>query len=121
MNPPLTPSASKRFAVIAILLAICALVQECNEIVATSGLVSRGGPSDLLGAWILDAVLAAGGSCAYALIVDRTDRVRLAFRLLKGFGGGYLLLYALFAGHGPGWACYGGLLVLNNQHAYLAV
>ncbi len=119
--PAVLPAERARFAVIAALLAACALVQECNEIVATSGLVSRSGSSNLLGAWTLDALLAAAGSCVYALAADRTDRVSLAIRLLTGFATGYGLLFLLFPAHAPAWACYGGLLVLNNQQAYLAV
>lgn len=118
---PIQPEERARFGVIAALLAVCALVQECNEIVATSGLVSRAGSANLLWAWTLDALLAAGGACVYALVVDRIDRVTLAARLLLGFGLGYGALFALFWSHVPARVCYGALLVLNNQQAYLAV
>ncbi|HLK55690.1 MAG TPA: MFS transporter [Chthonomonadaceae bacterium] len=110
-----------RFVLIATLLGCCALVQECNEIVATSGLVSQAASSSLIQAWTLDALLAAFGSCIYAMRVDRMDRVTLAVRLLSVFGLSYGLLYLLFLVHAPGWARYGSLLVLNNQQAYLAV
>lgn len=115
------PEERRRFLLLALLLAACALVQECGDIVATSGLVSGYGSSSVLWVWTLDAVLAAGGSLIYALVVDRMDRVTLAVRLLYVFGIGYLLLFGLFCLKAPSFLTHGGLLVLNNQQTYLAV
>lgn len=104
-----------RFGVLAALLFLNAMVLESNEVVATSGFVSRVGVDGIPWVWAVDMVVVILTSGAYSLVVDRTRRQRLGVWLLVTFSLLYLALYALFSLGTPDWIPYSLLTVVNDQ------
>lgn len=113
--PRLLPEERPHFALLASLLFLNAVVLESNEVVATSGFVSLVGLQGIPWLWAADMVVVILTSGAYSLVVDRTQRQRLATSLLAVFACAYLVLYALFRLGFPDWIPYSLLTVLNDQ------
>ncbi|MFQ5794189.1 MAG: Npt1/Npt2 family nucleotide transporter [Candidatus Bipolaricaulia bacterium] len=109
------PGEWSRFTTLALLLFINSLVLESNEVVATSGFVSRVGAEQILWVWAIDMLIVILTSGAYSLIVDRTQRGRLAIRLSVSFSLVYVLLFLLFVSGVPDWLSYPLLTVINDQ------
>jgi len=73
-----------------------------GDVVGTSGLVATGGPSSLLGLWLLDAVVALVAAGLVATVVDRLDRTLLTRRIVLVYAV-TALIYAALLGFGkPG-------------------
>ena len=104
-----------RFFALATLFFINSLVQESNEVMSTSGFVSHLGVEQILWLWVVESLLMILVSSAYAFVVDRMKRVRLASLLSAIFGLIYLGLYGLFAVGAPGWLSYSALAVVSYQ------
>lgn len=107
--------ARTRFVMLALLLFINSLVLESNEVVATSGFVSRVGTEQILWLWAADMLIVILASGAYSLVVDRTRRERLALGLFLVFSLVYAALYFLFVFSAPDWVSYPLLTVINDQ------
>ncbi|MBM7842569.1 MFS transporter [Herpetosiphon giganteus] len=97
------------------LLALNTLVLELADVVAMAGFISSLGTEQLLWLWPVGMLLTIVAAGSYALIVDRTERVKLIQRLLAGFGACYLGLLALFWFKAPAWLLYPALSILNEQ------
>ena len=115
MTPRIRPKERRRFALFASLLFINALILESNEVVATSGFVSSLGAQNILWVWAIDMFIVILASGAYSLVVDRTQRPRLALFLFAGFGVVYVLLYLLLRLQAPEWLSYPLLTLINDQ------
>ncbi|MFQ6015463.1 MAG: Npt1/Npt2 family nucleotide transporter [Anaerolineae bacterium] len=109
------PSERARFVMLALLLFSNSLVLESNEVIATSGFVSRMGAEQILWVWAADMLIVILTSGAYSLVVDRTKRERLAIRLFVGLSLVYVALYLLFLLGAPDWVSYPLLTVINDQ------
>lgn len=109
------PAERGRFALLAALLFLNALVLESNEVVATSGFVSRVGADQIVWVWAADMLILILASGGYSLVVDRTKRERLALMLFAGFGVAYIGLYALLRLGAPDWLSYSLLSIANDQ------
>ncbi len=108
------PEERGRFALLAGLLFLSAMVIESNEVVATSGFISSVGVSRIVLVWALDMTIIILTSGVYSLFVDRMPRARLAVFVFFGFSVGYLGLSGLFTTQAQGIA-YVLLLVVNDQ------
>ena len=111
----LRPNEWKLVVPVMLLLTINTLVLELADVVAMAGFISNLGTSQLLWLWPLVmtvTLLAAGG---YALVVDRTQRVKLVGNLLAGFGFLYLVMLALFWYDAPEIVRYPLLSMLSEQ------
>ncbi len=113
--PRILPEERPRFVVLAALLFVNAIVLESNEVVATSGFVSRVGVEGIPWVWAADMIVVMLASGAYSLVVDRTRRHRLGIWILSAFSLLYLVLYVLFKVGIPDWIPYSLLTVLNDQ------
>lgn len=102
-------------ALLAFLLFINTLVLESNEVIATSGFVANVGVDQILIVWASVMLLAMLTSSAYALVVDRVNRVRLAVGLFWGSSMVYLGFYFMFSAGVPDYVTYGLLAVVNEQ------
>jgi hypothetical protein len=99
--PRLLPGERARFVTLGLLLFINSLVQESNEVVATSGFVSNVGVKQVPWLWTVEYLLVILVSGAYSLVVDRTKRERLTIALSLVFSLLYSLLYVLFVREVP--------------------
>lgn len=97
------------------LLALNTLVLELADVVAMAGFISSLGTEQLLWLWPVGMLLTIVAAGSYALIVDRTERVKLIQRLLAGFGACYLAILGLFWLKAPAWLIYPALSILNEQ------
>ncbi len=117
--PRLRPGERARFITLGLLLFINSLVQESNEVVATSGFVSNVGVQQVLWLWTVEYLVVILVSGAYSLIVDRTRRERLTLTLSLIFSLLYSLLAVLFFLRTPEWFSYSALLIVNSQQWHL--
>jgi ATP:ADP antiporter, AAA family len=118
-RPRVFAGQASRFGVLAALLFLGFLVQNANEVIATTGFISAAGAGPILWLWAADAVIVIVTSTAFSLIVDRVHRARLAMGLFAAFSVAYSALYAVFSLDAPRWLCYTLLLVINNQQVAL--
>src|SRR5262245_25132191 len=114
-----TVSERVRFITMALLFFANAVVETSNEVVATSGFISKLGASQILWLWSADMLIIILASSAYALIVDRMNRRKLGIALFAGFGFGYVVVFALFAFGAPDSVTYTTLKLMNSQQANL--
>lgn len=98
-----------------LLLAFNTLVLELADVVATTGFVSNIGTQSIPLLWILDMVITIFSAGAYALIVDRMQRVRLMKILLLLLAGFYFFIMFLFSLNSPDWLTYPLLYIVNDQ------
>jgi ATP:ADP antiporter, AAA family len=113
--PRLRPEERPKFALLGAILFVNGVVLESNEVVATSGFVSRVGVEGLPWVWAADMLVVMLTAGAYSLVVDRARRPRLATALLLAFAGSYFGLYGLFRAGAPDWIPYSLLTILNDQ------
>ncbi|MCB9451554.1 MAG: MFS transporter [Anaerolineaceae bacterium] len=113
--PRILPDERTRFVILAVLLFLNSLVLNANEVVATTGFISSVGVEQILLVWALDMMIVIITSSVYSLIVDRTQRERLAVRLAYGFTIVYILLYFFFRSAEQSGLPYLLLLVINDQ------
>ena len=112
---PVLPTEHSRALTLALLLFINSLILESNEVVATSGFVSRVGPEQILWVWAVALLAGMISSGAYSLVVDRTRRERLATAVFLGFAVLYVALYGLFRLGAPDSVSYPLLTMVNEQ------
>ena len=98
-----------------LILAVNTLVLELSDVVATAGFISNVGAQEILWLWLVDMLITLLTAGVYALVVDRTARLRLLGWLLGGFGVVYLLLAVLFFYPSPDWLRYPLLYILADQ------
>ena len=110
-----TAGERARFITMALLFFANAVVETSNEVVATSGFISNLGASQILWVWVADATIIILGSSAYSLIVDRTNRRKLAIALFSGFGLCYSVIFLLFIFKAPEGITYTALKLMNGQ------
>lgn len=111
----LLPGERRRFFTLGLLLLINGLTLEANEVIATSGFVSRVGVEQILWVWAADMLIVMLTSGAYSLFVDRMRRERLGIAGMAGFGLAYVALYLLLHLGVPEWLFYLLLTVVNDQ------
>lgn len=117
--PRVLPGERARFVTLGLLLFINSLVQESNEVVATSGFVSNVGVKQVPWLWTAEYLIVILVSGAYSLVVDRTKRERLTIALSLVFSLLYSLLYVLFVLRASEWFSYSALLIVNSQQWHL--
>ncbi|MFN7928120.1 MAG: hypothetical protein U0Y68_09265 [Blastocatellia bacterium] len=115
--------ASERapFFTMALLFFADAIVEASNEVIGTSGFISHLGAPQILWVWAADALVILFTASAYALIVDRANRRRLAIALHLAFGTAYALIYLLFAAGGSDKVAYTALMLINSQQNNILV
>jgi AAA family ATP:ADP antiporter len=98
-----------------LLLAINTLVLELSDVVATAGFISSIGTPQIIWLWVVDMVITLFSTGLYALIVDRTPRVKLLGWLFGGLAFLYLVLQLLFTYGAPDWLTYPLLYIVADQ------
>ncbi len=88
------------------LLMLTAAVYELSDVIATAGFVSDVGPENVPQLWIAAVLVSLVVVGSYAMIVDRTSRVRLLKWLFTGFTLVYLAILALLWFDAPDWLSY---------------
>ena len=88
------------------LLMLSAAVYELSDVIATAGFVSDVGPESVPQLWIATVLVSLVVVGSYAMIVDRTSRVRLLKGLFAGFTLVYLVILALLWLDAPDWLSY---------------
>ena len=113
----ITPTGSERirFVTMALLFFANAVVETSNEAASTSGFISHVGLSNILWLKVADAAVIIFAAGAYALIVDRSNRRKLAIALFIGFGGCYAIIVLMFALKVPAGISYTALNLINGQ------
>jgi AAA family ATP:ADP antiporter len=113
----ITPTGNERvrFITMAFLFFANALVETSNEVASTSGFISHVGVTNILWMKAVDAAIIIFAAGAYALIVDRAQRRKLAIALFVGFGCSYALIVLLFALKVPAGISYTALNLINGQ------
>ncbi len=104
-----------RFITIALLFFANVVVETSNEVVATSGFISNLGVSQILWVKVVDAAIIIFAAGAYSLIVDRTNRRKLAIALFAGFGVCYAVIFLMFILKAPQGPTYTALKLINGQ------
>jgi len=99
----------------ALLFFANAVVETSNEVASTSGFISHVGASNILWLKVADAAVIIFAAGAYALIVDRSNRRKLAIALFIGFGGCYAIIVLMFAMKVPAGISYTALNLINGQ------
>ena len=110
-----TGSERIRFVTMALLFFANAVVETSNEVASTSGFISHVGASNILWLKVADAAVIIFAAGAYALIVDRSNRRKLAIALFIGFGGCYAIIVLMFAMKVPAGISYTALNLINGQ------
>jgi ATP:ADP antiporter, AAA family len=110
-----TGSERIRFVTMALLFFANAVVETSNEVASTSGFISHVGVSNILWLKVADAAVIIFAAGAYALIVDRSNRRKLAIALFIGFGGCYAIIVLMFALKVPAGISYTALNLINGQ------
>jgi len=113
-HTPVYSGERARFFTLAALLLINSLVQQSNDVVSTSGFVSNLGVEQIVWLWLMESILMIFASSAFAFIVDRMKRVRLASLLSATLGLTYLGLYVLFVAGAPEWLFCSALAVIDD-------
>jgi ATP:ADP antiporter, AAA family len=113
----ITPTGSERmrFVTMALLFFANAVVEASNEVASTSGFISHVGVVNILWMKAADAIIIIFAAGAYALIVDRAQRRKLAMALFLGFGGCYAVIVLLFALNVSSGIGYTALNLINGQ------
>ena len=109
------PEERKLVFSLAAVLAVTTLVLELSDVIATGGFVSKVGPNNIFWLWIVDMVISLLTAGAYALAVDRMERVRLLKYLTMGFAILFLLLRFIFSIGAPDWLSYPVLYIFTDQ------
>jgi AAA family ATP:ADP antiporter len=99
----------------ALLFFANAVVETSNEVASTSGFISHVGVVNILWMKAADAIIIIFAAGAYALIVDRAQRRKLAMALFLGFGGCYAVIVLLFALNVSSGIGYTALNLINGQ------
>ncbi len=110
-----TGSERIRFVTMTLLFFANAVVETSNEVASTSGFISHVGVSNILWLKVADAAVIIFAAGAYALIVDRSNRRKLAIALFIGFGGCYAIIVLMFALKVPAGISYTALNLINGQ------
>lgn len=109
------PEERKLVYSLVFLLAITTLVLELSDVIATGGFVSTVGPKNIFWLWIVDMLISLATVGIYALVVDRTERVRLVKWLTLAFAILFLGLRFVFSVGAPDWLSYPILYILTDQ------
>jgi ATP/ADP translocase len=104
-----------RFGLIVALFFFNSVILESNEVIATSGFISNIGVQHVVWVWAADMLVVMLTAALYSIVVDRTDRARLATTMFALFGLIYLVLYGLFRLEYMPWLVYPLLTVVNDQ------
>ena len=110
-----TGSERVRFVTMALLFFANTVVETSNEVVSTSGFISNVGVANILWMKVADAAIIIFAAGAYALIVDRANRRKLAIALFTGFGCCYAIIVLLFVLQVPAAISYTALNLINGQ------
>jgi len=113
----ITPTGSERirFVTMASLFFANAVVETSNEVASTSGFISHVGVSNILWLKVADDAVIIFAAGAYALIVDRSNRRKLAIALFVGFSVCYAIIVLMFALKVPDSISYTALNLINGQ------
>lgn len=109
------PEERKLVYSLVVILAITTLVLELSDVIATGGFVSSVGPKNIFWLWIVDMLISLATVGVYALVVDRTERVRLVKWLTLAFAILFLGLRFVFSLGAPNWLSYPILYILTDQ------
>ena len=109
------PEERKLVYSLVFILAITTLVLELSDVIATGGFVSKVGPKNIFWLWIVDMLISLATVGMYALVVDRTERVRLVKWLTLAFAILFLALRFVFSLGAPDWLSYPILYILTDQ------
>jgi ATP/ADP translocase len=109
------PEERKLVYSLVFILAITTLVLELSDVIATGGFVSKVGPKNIFWLWIVDMLISLATVGMYALVVDRTERVRLVKWLTLAFAILFLGLRFVFSLGAPDWISYPLLYILTDQ------
>ncbi len=109
------PEERKLVYSLVFILAITTLVLELSDVIATGGFVSNVGPKNIFWLWIVDMLISLATVGIYALVVDRTERVRLVKWLTLAFAILFLGLRFVFSLGAPDWISYPLLYILTDQ------
>jgi ATP/ADP translocase len=109
------PEERKLVYSLVFILAITTLVLELSDVIATGGFVSKVGPRNIFWLWIVDMLISLVTVGIYALVVDRTERVRLVKWLTLAFAILFLGLRFVFSLGAPDWLSYPLLYILTDQ------
>jgi len=109
------PEERKLVYSLVFILAITTLVLELSDVIATGGFVSKVGPKNIFWLWIVDMLISLATVGVYALVVDRTERVRLVKWLTLAFAILFLGLRFVFSLGAPDWLSYPILYILTDQ------
>lgn len=109
------PEERKLVYALVFILAITTLVLELSDVIATGGFVSKVGPKNIFWLWIVDMLISLATVGTYALVVDRTERVRLVKWLTLAFAILFLGLRFVFSLGAPDWVSYPLLYILTDQ------
>jgi ATP/ADP translocase len=109
------PEERKLVYSLVFILAITTLVLELSDVIATGGFVSKVGPKNIFWLWIVDMLISLATVGMYALVVDRTERVRLVKWLTLAFAILFLGLRFVFSLGAPDWLSYPLLYILTDQ------
>lgn len=104
-----------RFGLIVSLFFLNSVILESNEVIATSGFISNIGVQHVIWVWAVDMSIVMLTAALYSIVVDRTNRVKLATAMFGIFGCGYLGLYQLFQWQSLTWLTYPLLTIMNDQ------
>ncbi len=96
-------------------LAFNAMSRQVTEIFSLSGLLSEGGPNQVLVVWLIDYLIILLVAGAQSLLVDRVDRITLMKGLTLALAGVFVLMRLLFLLHLPPFLTYGVLYILAEQ------
>lgn len=113
--PRVHAAEALRFGLIVMLLFFNSVILESNEVIATSGFISKIGVQHVIWLWAADMLIVMGSTVLYSTVIDRTNRARLTMMMFALFGGIYLGLYALFHSGQATWLAYPLLTIINDQ------
>ncbi len=113
--PRIQAAEVAKFGLIVALLFFNAVILESNEVIATSGFVSDIGVQHVVWMWGADMAVVMLTAAIYSIVVDRTNRLKLATAMFAGFGCIYLAMYGLFQFTQFAWLVYPLLTIMNDQ------
>ncbi|MCB0105063.1 MAG: hypothetical protein KDE53_04130, partial [Caldilineaceae bacterium] len=113
--PRIHAAEALRFGLIVTLLFCNSVILESNEVIATSGFISKIGVQHVVWLWTADMLIVMVTTALYSTIVDRTNRTKLTTILFALFGVLYFALFGIFYTERFVWFTYPVLTIINDQ------